>query len=436
MVTSISMNRRVDIKENFLHYLWRLRYFSQDDLKTTQSTPILIKKIGQNNTSSGPDFFNARIIIGDTTWAGNVELHVYSSDWLKHEHQEDDAYDNVILHVVYEEDIPIYRKNGERIPCLELKSRIPPNIYKTYQKLIRNEYWVPCQNLFYKAPDVVKSMWLERLLIERIEEKTTYIARELKRTNFDWEQTFYQFLARAFGFKTNADAFEQLAWEIPVRTLLKHKKNLLQIEALLFGQAGLLARNFVEDYPRSLQVEYQFLATKYSLTPNMGIQWKFMRMRPANFPTIRMAQLAQLLYQSNHLFSKVLASQNVKELVNALNVEISGYWKSHYVFDKEVAPRRKKLGKTSVHSIIINTVVPFLFFYGQYKQIGAYTQKALTFLEQLPAEKNTVISHWETLGVKVKNAAQSQALLQLKNEYCMYKKCLDCAIGNAILNRS
>ncbi len=421
------------MKEALLHYVWRLQRFDIKDLKTTQGQSIQIQIKGDHNDHAGPDFTNARIKIDDTIWAGNVEMHLKSSDWLAHNHQSDSAYENVILHVVLDEDKIIQRKDGTRIPCLELKKRIPSKLSKLYEKFIHNEYWIPCQHHFYQVKEMTKIFWLDRLLVERLESKTTYIEKLLEQNTNNWEATFYQTLARNFGVKVNMEPFERLAHSLPLSILGKHKSNLFQIEALLFGQSGLLDDELEDDYPRRLQKEFKFLQKKYQLTPIEKISWKFLRMRPANFPTIRIAQFAQLVFQSVHLFSKVLAAQNVKEIENMFDLKLSNYWQTHYVFDKESVKRKKSLGKNAIHLFVINSIAPIIFLYGKMKDNDEYKEKAFQLLEEVPAEKNNTITKWNELGMTPESAYQSQALLQLKNEYCTKKRCLSCAVGNGIL---
>lgn len=422
------------MKEDFLYYLWRMKRFDFNNLKTTSGEEITIQNSGELNNDSGPDFLNARIKIGDTLWAGNVEMHLKSSDWMTHQHQKDAAYDNVILHVVLEEDQPISRKSGEHIPCLELRKRIPPKISKTYKRLIQSGHWIPCQHLFHEVPKITLDLWLDRILVERLETKIIEIEKSLVLNQNNWEETFYQFLARNFGVKINAEPFEQLAKSIPLLTLTKHKSSLLQIEAILFGQSGLLTNHLKDSYPKKLQKEYLFLKRKYTLKPIKGDSWKFMRLRPANFPTVRIAQFATLVYQSIHLFSKMLAAKNVKEIENMFEVKISNYWQNHYVFDKKSIKRNKSLGKSAIHLLIINTIVPFLFLYGKNKGEEQFKERALQLLEDIQPEKNNIVEKWKTLGLKPSSAYQTQALIHLKNNYCNAKKCMNCAVGNAVLN--
>jgi len=433
-IKTISLREtNITMQENFLHYLWRLGRFDQKNLQTTQGESLSIIQIGEYNTDAGPDFTNARLQIGDTIWAGNVEIHVNASEWIKHKHDSDKAYNNVILHVVLEEDQPIFRSSGERIPALELRKRIPKGVLASYQKLLHNEHWIPCQHHFYQVDEFTRNMWLDRMMVERLERKTIAIQKALELNMNSWADTFYQRLARNFGVKVNSDPFELLAKSIPLNILSKYKNSLLQIEALLFGQSGLLEETFEEEYPQKLQKEYLFLQQKHQLVPIRKETWKFLRLRPANFPTIRIAQFAQLIFQSAHLFSKMLVAQNVKELENMFELKLSNYWQTHYVFGKESTKRNKSLGTNTIHLLIINTICPFLFLYGKMKDEDSYKKKALQLLEELAPEKNSITKKWKELGVSIENAYQSQALIELKNEHCAKKKCLECGIGNKIL---
>ena len=421
------------MKEFFLHYLWRTKRFDFQQLVTTDGQPITLQHVGQHNKNAGPDFLDARIRIGDTLWAGNVEIHVRSSEWLQHQHQHDTAYDNVILHVVYEEDKNIHRKSGSKIPCVELKKRIPSGISRSYQRLSKNEHWIPCQHQFASVGQIIKELWMDRMLVERLEQKTTDIANNLEKNHHNWEESFYHFMGRSFGLKVNAAPFELLAKVTPISVLAKHRDNLFQLEAILFGQSGLLQKEFKEAYPNKLKKEYAFLQKKYQLQPIQKESWHFLRMRPPNFPTIRIAQFALFFFQTEHFFSKILAAKNVTEIENMFTLKLSNYWKTHYVFDKESKPRNKSLGKSTIHLFIINTIAPFLFLYGQQKDEPYYKDKALQLLEAIPAEKNKIIDQWKGLGLEPNSAYQTQALLQLKKVYCTQQRCLSCAIGGEIL---
>jgi hypothetical protein len=421
------------MKEDLLHFLWRTRRFDTSNLLTTAGESLEILHPGEYNANAGPDFTNARLRIGDLIWAGNVEMHLKASDWMAHNHQSDKAYENVILHVVSEEDRPVFRPNGQRIPCLEIQKRIPPKLNGLYHKLLNNAHWIPCQHFFAGAPEMTKSLWLDRLLVERLEQKTTAISNALQTNGNDWEETFYQFLARNFGLKVNAEPFESLAKSLPQLILAKHKDSLFQIEALLFGQAGMLAGNFEDEYPNRLKKEYGFLQKLHGLSPPGGVAWRFLRMHPGNFPTIRLAQFARLIHQSAHLFSKILVIDNQEDVENLFEVKLDGYWLTHYTFDQLSAKKNKTLGKSTVQLLTINTIAPFLFVYGKLRREEDFKTKALRLLEALPGERNAIISEWEKLGADTGSAYRTQALLQMKNEYCDKKRCLQCAIGSAIL---
>ena len=421
------------MRESFLHFLWRWRRFDAQNLTTTEGKPVEILHPGEWNTDAGPDFFNARLRLGDTTWAGNIEIHVRASEWQAHGHSGDAAYDNVVLHVVLEEDQPALRANGERIPGLELKGRIPANLLETWQRLEHERAWIPCERFFRNIPGIVRLNWLDRLLVERLEEKTTAISETLAATGNHWEEAFYRAMARNFGLKVNAEPFEALARSLPLLTLAKHKNDLKQVEALLFGQAGMLAETFKDDYPNELAREYKFLRHKYGLSPLSPGQWKFLRLRPANFPTVRLAQFAALAHQSAHLFSKILEVKSLRELENLFDVQASEYWLTHFQFDKPSAKRPKRLGRDFIRVIIINTIAPFLFHYGKLRKQDEFQKRALHLLEELPAEANALLDGWADLGVQARNAYQSQALIHLKTRYCDARRCLECAVGNAIL---
>lgn len=424
------------MREDFLHYIWRLQRFDHRDLSTTDGIPIRILEPGTYNRNAGPDFLNARVRIGDTLWAGNVEMHLSSSEWRRHRHQEDPAYENVILHVVLNEDEPVHHAGGERIPCLNLRHRLPVGIARRYLRLLNNEKWVPCQNLLYQVPEVTRALWLDRLLVERLEERTATMAERLEKNQYDWEATFYQLVAGGFGLHVNVEPFLRVAESLPLNVLLRHKHSLLQVEALLFGQAGWLADDiaFNDIYPSKLQREYRFLRTKFRLTPISATSWKFLRMRPANFPTIRMAQFAMLIYRTGHLFGKMLAARNLREIENAFVLELSNYWQDHYRFDKAGKRQPKAFGTGSIHLLVVNVIAPFIFLYGQRRGETAFQEQALALLESIPAENNRIIREWRKLGFRPENASQTQALLQLKQRYCDPRKCLDCAIGAHILS--
>jgi len=421
--------------EDFLHYVWKFRLFDRAGLVTTEGDEIEVFSAGIHNSDSGPDFQTARIRIGETVWAGNVEVHIASSDWKRHGHTTDDAYNNVILHVVYRDDEPLTLANGRRVPTLELQNRIPDELYGRYHRLIfGNQNVIPCEANIASVDGLTMQNWLTRVLVERLEKRSAAIIDRLNLNRGDWEETFYQFLAANFGFKTNAMPFELLARSLPQVTLAKNKNNPLQIEALIFGQAGFLSAEFKDEYPLKLKGEYGFLRKKYQLTPIENHLWKFMRLRPQNFPTIRLAQFAALVVHSNHLFSKVLEISDVKELRKLFSeITVNSYWETHYRFDVESPSSSKNMGPASVDILLLNAVALFLFSYGKHNQNQHYINRCLKLLEHLPREENKIIADFVTLGVKIDTAFESQALLELKNNYCNYKKCLQCGVGNKIL---
>jgi hypothetical protein len=419
--------------EDFLHYIWTFKLFNKQELKTVQNEPITILKSGQHNTDAGPDFFNAQIKIGETIWAGNVEIHINSSDWIKHHHKKDNAYNNVVLHVVYHHDVDIRNANGNLIPTVELKSLIDPKLITNYKQLISSKNWIACSKQINQVDDFILQNWLERLIFERLERKSIEITETLLQNKNDWEETFYQVLFKYFGLKVNAQPFLLLAKNTPLKIIDKHK-NLLSIEALLFGQAGFLNKDVDDEYFLKLKKEYQFLSSKFNLTSLDSSLWKFLRLRPANFPTLRIAQLANLLAQETRLFSRILEINSVQELQKLFSVSASDYWSTHYQFG--VAQKTntvKRTGKLMTDSLIVNVVVPMLFVYASSMQNEDLKSKAIRFLEQLTTEKNTIILNFEKLGINSKNALQSQALIELKTNYCSQKKCLHCSIGNHLL---
>lgn len=400
------------MKEELLHFIWQSKLLAGNKLFTTNGEPIQIIKQGIYNKDAGPDFLNARIKIGGTEWAGNLEMHIHSSEWLQHRHQNDRAYDNVILHVVYHHDKPVLNKHGQELPTLELKELLQPALIRKYTYLLQNKHTIACETIF-RLPDPVKTnLWLSRLLIERLEHKCNYLNDLLIRTNQNWEQSFYLFTARYFGMKTNAQPFEWLAERIPLIALAKHKERPEQILAMLMGTAGLID----ETKQLDLQAEFLFLQHKYHLEALPRHVWKFSQTRPANFPTVRIKQFAALIHESSHLFSKVMQVRDVCELEELYTVT-----------------GESKLSRQSIQLILINTSIPALFLYGKKMNKPELCEKALSFIEELNAEQNATIRFWASKGLKAQNAAQSQALLQLNQYYCTQLACLTCMFGQNIL---
>ena len=420
------------MNEDFLHYVWKYRLFDSDNLISCQGYALELVDTGQLNSDSGPDFFDAQIRIDGLLWVGNVEIHLKSSDWFRHNHDKDLAYNNVILHVVFENDKDVVLSNGRLLPSLELK--IPETYLSRYQSLMSSQSWIPCQLDIPKLNNFFVNHWLDRMLLERLERKADDITRIYHQNSNSWEETFYQLLARYFGMKVNAEPFEQLARSVPLKVLAKHKNSLFQLEAIFFGQAGFLDDDIADDkYYASLQTEYSFLKSKFKLKPIEKSRWKFMRLRPVNFPTLRIAQFASLVYHSQSLFSKIINVENLAEFYVLLQSRAPSYWETHYRFGEKVDFKDKILGKSTIDILIINAIVPILFVYG--KEIGSsiHIDRALSFLEKLKPENNSIIKSWVKSGVVVKSAYQSQALLHLKSEYCSKYRCLECELGNRIL---
>ncbi len=420
------------MKEEFLQFIWKHGFYKKENLKTVDGRTVEIISGGQPNTDSGPDFFNARIKIGDTTWAGNIEIHQKSSHWYQHKHDLDGAYENVILHVVELHDKKVLVKNHE-VPTIELT--YPESILENYQQLLKSERWIACEQRLPEVDPFILRFWFSSLMIERLQSKTGDILNILAQNKNNWNETFYQLLARNFGMKTNALPFEMLAKSLPLQVLSKHKSDLFQIEALLFGQSGLLNETLLgDDYFLALRNEYSYLYKKYGLSGLESHVWKFMRLRPINFPTIRIAQLAMLIHHSSALFSRILETENLDDLRELFDVSASDYWNTHYRFNKISGENKvKKLGDTAFENLVINTIVPLLFVYGDQHLDQSMKDRALFLLEKLAPESNQVIRKWNDLGINSRSAFETQALLQLKNTYCADKKCLNCQLGVRII---
>ena len=416
--------------ELFLHYVWKYQLFTQANFYTTNKEFIRVVRIGTHNTDSGPDFSNAHIYINNTLWIGDVEIHVNARDWNTHKHSHNAAYNTVILHVVFTGDEQVYNTHGNPIPTAKLP--IPNNIITTYQYMRSMPATKICMHNLEKIDGIYKSQWFNRLVIERFEDKANQIIARHHAQTGSWEHTLYHTLAYNFGFKTNALAFEMLAQSLDIRIIGKHKNNPTQIEALFFGQASLIPTENNDAYTMKLQNEYRFLQKKYTLTPIPREMWKFGRLRPANFPTIRIAQFAKLLQQSQSLCSKILKCTTVESCRQLFYVELEDYWDTHYQLGQISPKHQKTLGKTSIDLLLINTIIPFLFAYGSHTQKQEISTRALDFLEALPTEKNAIITAWNRRGIQSHSAFRSQALLQLSNAYCSQKKCLHCAFAHKI----
>jgi hypothetical protein len=410
--------------ERLLQYIWQFQHFNKSELATAEHEGLQIIQPGLYNTNQGPDFLDAKIRIGNTTWAGSIELHINSSDWKNHKHASDKNYKNVILHVVWQHDIDL------QLPfsTLVLQEKVPKILLERYDELMNAAGFIPCEKTIHAVNDISWLSWKERLLIERLESRSKLIFEQLDENNAHWEEVFWWLLAKNFGAKVNTDSFEKIARSVSINILSRHKSQVQQLEALLFGQAGLLEETFAESYPRMLQKEYRFLKNKYKLQPIAG-SLLFLRMRPSNFPTVRLAQLAMLIHESVHLFSTVKSAPSLSEIRSLLNITANDYWHYHYVFDETTAFKTKNLGSQMSDTLLINAIVPIIFAYGHYHKDDQYKDKALDWLSAIHAEKNLITRKFETLGMINKTAFDSQAFIQLKNEYCNKKRCLECRIN-------
>lgn len=423
------------MNERLFQYLWKNSLFRPEELKTTSGELVVVIHPGELNPNAGPDFLDGRIKIGNTVWAGNIELHLNASDWKRHAHDSDPAYQNIILHVVLHND---EQGNSGNFPTLVLKDRFREEVLNRYRRLMAKEEKIACHQHIGNFPEIKWQSWLSRLLAERWEEKLGEWETLWQQSGKDWRQLLYYRMAANFGFHVNREPFLQLALSLPLQVLAKHRNQLLQLEALLFGQSGLLnAVSEEDDYTIALQKEYNFLRRKYELAPLAAYQWKFMRMRPSNFPSLRLAQFAMLIHKSLDLFSKMMEVRDAKEIYALLEVQAGAYWDNHYrlgVESKEATP--KKMGKDAMSSIIINTIAPMQFLYARLQGVDNLVENSMSLLESLPPEKNNIIREWKTIGRQPKDAAESQALLQLFSGYCTAKKCLDCAVGSYLVKDS
>lgn len=419
--------------EQLLHYVWKHKIFPLKELKTTTGQQVEVIDTGLANTNAGPDFFNAKLKLDGVLWIGNIEIHERSSDWFKHGHHADAGYNSVILHIASEIDTEISRSNGERIPQIQL---ICPEAVRTnYKELLETDSYPPCYRIIPSLPPFTAHSWMTALQMERFEQKATLLNERLKRCQGNWEDAFFITLARNFGFGLNGDAFETWAHRLPFRAVDKHRNDLFQIEAIFFGQAGILEDSDGDGYYLRLKKEYTYLQHKFGLIPMDASLWRFLRLRPANFPHIRIAQLACLYHRAYGLLSRIMETETLQGVRDILKGGTSEYWLTHYTFGGSSPSRPKTLSNTSLDLLIINTVVTFLYAYGLHKGNRVLCARAGSFLEELKAENNYITRMWEQCGMKASNAADSQALIQLKKEYCDKKKCLYCRIGYEYLKR-
>jgi hypothetical protein len=423
------------MKEEFLYYIWQYKLFAKRDLWTTEKQQITIEKTGVQNKNAGPDFLNAQVKIGAQLWAGNVEMHLKSSDWYAHKHEEDVNFDAVILHVVWEHDAVVFMKNNEPMPTVELKNFVDDKLLLNYKNLIySSQSWILCENQIATLDEFLVDNWLERLYFERLEQKSIFIMELLQETNYNFETVLFQLIAKSFGLKVNGDSFLQLAKSIDFLILRKVSFDEQQVTALFFGQAGFLEKEVEESYYQQLKKEYEYLKHKYKLHPIANEQFQFFRMRPQNFPTIRIAQLASLFFTHQNLFSKLMSINKKEEFYALFSFTVQAFWKTHYTFESESKKSPKKLSKSFIDLILINTIIPLKFVYLENRG-AADKDEIIQLIRQVSSEKNSIISKFSDLKIVAKTALESQALLELKNNYCTKKRCLQCAIGNNLVRK-
>lgn len=424
------------MQEDFLHYVWKFKKYAFAKAHTTLNFPITLVQVGHHNTLAGPDFFNAKLHIADQLWAGNVEIHLKSSDWYAHRHEDDPAYENVILHVVWEHDVNVFRKDNTPIPTLELKNFVSKEALHNYQELFANQKskWINCEQDLSQVPKYVQDNWLERLYFERLGRKTERIKDILKSSNNDWEATLFTMLARNFGTKINGDSFETIAQSLDFSVIRKCANEPFRLESLLFGLGGLLPDDSTDSYALQLETEYEFQKHKHSLNENGVLPVQFFKLRPDNFPTIRLSQLAQLYFTHLNLFQKLMRTDSVTAMYDLFAVQASPYWDTHFSFGTQQKKRAKKLTKSFIDLIIINTIIPLRFYYSQH-QGKDENELILEMIQTIKPEQNTIIKKFNTLRPKAQNAQETQALIELKSNYCDPNHCLQCGIGNWLLGK-
>lgn len=424
------------IQEAFLYFIWKYQYFNTKNLTTTSGELVSVTSLGIRNGFAGPDFKEARVTIDGIQWAGAVEMHVRSSDWFRHGHQHDSNYENVVLHVVWEDDKVILLADGTVIPTIELKDRVKPEVLKRYRYMVESRSKIPCDESLKKVKAITRLSMVERVLVARVQEKAAVFTRLLEGNENDWEETAYQWLVRGFGFKTNAENMQALAESLPLKVLQKHRNQQHQIEALLFGQAGFLDIEIKDEYPATLQKEYRFLKNKYGLKNKVHYNsWHFTKVRPGNYPTVRLGQLSGLIAKFPHIFSFFSEISDFNTIMTDLEVKQSAYWTKHYAVDK---PSKRLIGilsRATKENLIINTTVPFLAAFAKARDNQAFLEKALNLLTGIPAERNRITDLWQRYGWNVSSAFDSQGLIQLYNQYCTQKRCIECSIGLELIDK-
>ncbi len=423
------------MKEDFIHYIWQYKKYNFSNLETTRGEELTIINSGNYLQKEGPDFFNAQLVLNGQKWAGNIEIHLKSSDWYLHQHEKDTNYDNVILHVVWEHDAPIFRKDNSEIPVLEIRNYISKEDLNNYQELSTKKTWLFCENQIQEVDSLVLLYWQQRLFLDRLERKASPIQQLLLETDNDWESVLFCMLAKNFGLNTNGEIFLRIAKSITFSLIRKEALDVMYLEALLFGQANMLKDEVEDTYLKELKSWYEYTALKYQLKKPVLESVQFFQHRPDNFPTIRLAQLAMLYHLHRNLFSKIIAAKSLQEIYSIFEFGVSEYWKTHYNFDKQSPKKDKFLSKSFIDLLIINTLIPIQFAYAQ-SQGKENMEVIIDLLSNIPAEKNNIIEKFSTFGIKSKNAFETQSMLQLKNEYCNNQKCLQCAIGLELLKNN
>lgn len=422
------------MNEDFLHFIWKHSLFTTTELRTTDGALVQIQNKGFHNHHAGPDFLDARITVDSQLWAGHVEIHVNSSNWYDHNHHRDEAYDNVILHVVLEDDRAVFYPSGQAIPTLVIDKTLDWSYHRKYKRLLASTKWIPCEDSINKVESIKWTSFVHALAIRRLERKTGKVLELLELNKGDWEETAYQFLCTGFGFKVNADPMLQLARSLPLNTLRRHKDDLFQLEALLLGQAGFLQQPGEDAYAIRLHNEYSHLSRKFNLRPMPAAKvWKRFRMMPRNFPEVRLAQLSSYLHKQTDMVDRWLEFDSPRSFMNEMLVEPTSFWDEHYTLHKSSPLSSKKLGRESVEGLCINTVVPFLFCLGRFKASSLIEEKAIQLLEACRSEHNSITRGWRKLGFDAQNALESQGSIELRNEFCSTKKCLNCVLGTTLL---
>lgn len=421
------------MKEYFLHRLWQWGHYDTLRLTTTDNLPITVIHPGQYHQKQGPDFFNALLEIDGQKWAGTVEIHLKSSDWYLHHHETDGHYDNVILHVVWEHDMDVFRSDSQKIPVLELKHFVAEDTLHRYRKLMEPKSWIYCEEYLDSMDELTQRQWLDELFVERLKLKSEEVYSVLSHSGNDWEAVLFYTLAKSFGLQHNGEQFQKMVTAVTHQVFQKESEDLMHLEALLLGMAVLLSAEFQESYPKQLKAQWQFLQAKYQISDETTTPVTFYQVRPDNFPTIRLAQLAALYHNQFPLFQKILLTNDINELRSLFRVKTSAYWDTHYNFDKPTAPKSKGLTDSFIQLLIINAVVPVKFAYLRWQGIEDES-KLMNWMEQLNPEENKIVSFFRNYKVNATNALDSQALIHLKKNYCDQKRCLDCRFGKKIMS--